>query len=106
MYRVTRKANDFRHQEALRRGKDQARADRPAPEYPPDRPDLRLEIIVRRHDCGELIEHHFRFHDTRRVDVYRITCNGAPWQARLGLSRAVALIRKAIPRLPSPRSMF
>src|SRR3546814_11368361 len=53
MYRRTRKAAAFRARriEAMRRGRKAERISRPMPERPPDRPDLRIEIIVRRHDC-------------------------------------------------------
>lgn len=105
MYRRTRKSAEFRARriEAMRRGRDAARMARPMPERPPDRPALRMEIIVRRHDCGETIEHTFAFHDRRRVDLYRVTCDGQPWRDGIGLSRALALIRKAMPRLPGSR---
>jgi hypothetical protein len=106
MYRRTRKAAEFRARrvEAMRRGREAARMSRPMPERMPDRPDLRIEIIVRRHDCGELIEHTFAFHDLPRVDTYRVTCDGNPWQDGIGMSRALALIRKAMPRLPGERT--
>src|SRR3546814_15949395 len=105
MYRRTRKSAEFRARriESMRRGREAARMSRPMPERPPDRPDLRIEIIVRRHDCGELIEHTFAFHDRPRVDTYRVTCDGEPWRDGIGLSRALALIRKAMPRLPGSR---
>lgn len=76
---------------------------RPMLERPPARPDLRMQIIVRRFDLGEPVEHVFDFHDTPRVDQYRVTVDGEAWQRSVGISRALAAIRKALPRLPSER---
>src|SRR3546814_18596983 len=87
----------------MRRGRETARMSRPMPERPPDRHALRMEIIVRRYDCGESIAHTFAFHDRARVDLYRITCDGEPWRDGIGLSRAIALIRTAMQRLPRHR---
>src|SRR3546814_14485562 len=86
MYRRTRKSAEFRARriESMRRGREAARMSRPMPERPPDRPDLRIEIIVRRHDCGELIEHTFAFHDRQRVDTSRVTCDGEPSRDEIG----------------------
>lgn len=43
-------------QEAMQRGRERARMERPAPEYPPELPELRREIIIRDHDHGP-VEH-------------------------------------------------
>src|SRR3546814_15198120 len=83
MYRRTRKSAEFRARriESMRRGREAARMSRPMPERPPDRPDLRIEIIVRRHDCGELIEHTFAFHARPRVATYPLPRHGQPRRA-------------------------
>ena len=39
-------------QEAMQRGRERARMERPAPEYPLDLPELRREIIIRDYDHG------------------------------------------------------
>src|SRR3546814_1292897 len=73
MYRRTRKSAEFRARriESMRRGREAARMSRPMPERPPDRPDLRIEIIVRRHDCGELIEHRSEEHTSELQSLMR-----------------------------------
>lgn len=106
MYRKTRKSAEVRARRiaSMRQGRENARLARPLPDYPPIRPALRMRITVERFDCGEPIRHTFEFHDTPRVDQYRVTVNGQPWQRRIGLSRALAGIRTALPRLPSERA--
>jgi hypothetical protein len=102
MYRRTRKY-DAARLEAMRRGKDAARLARPAPDYPAPLPELRMRITVERFDfAGE--RHVFELRRTRRVDVYAVTVDGQPWQ-RCGLSAVLAGLRKACPRVSSPRSL-
>lgn len=103
MYRITRKtkAARARQLEAMRRGRERARMDRPAPDYPADLPDLRMRITVERFDFGGE-RHVIELHRTRRVDTYRVVVDGADWR-RCGLTGALEGIRKACPRVLSPR---
>jgi hypothetical protein len=41
---------------------------------------------------------------TRRIDSYRAVIDGAEWQARIGWSRVLDGMRRALPRLLSPRN--
>lgn len=104
MYRLTKKAAEARarHLEAMRRGKDRARMARPAPEYPLTPPMLRLRITVERFDPGAESAHVFELRRSRRVDQFVVLVDGQPW-ATCGLSRVLAGLRKATPRLLSPR---
>ncbi len=91
--------------EAMRRGKDRARMARPAPGRPPELPELRREVIVIDYDTGQPITHTLHLYRTARVDTYRVEADGRPWK-RCGWSAALEGLRKAYPRVPSPRSDF
>lgn len=102
MYRRTRKYTQVR-QRAMQAGRDAARLARPAPEYPAELPDLRMRITVERFDFDNE-RHVIELHRTRRVDVYRVTVDGLDWMTA-GLSSVLAGLRKALPRVASPRAM-
>lgn len=102
MYRRTRKYSEAR-QRAMQAGRQAARMARHAPDYPAELPDLRMRITVERFDfAGE--RHVIELHRTRRVDVYRATVDGQAW-ITAGLSAVLAGLRKALPRVASPRAM-
>lgn len=82
----------------MRAGKDRARMARPAPDYPPDLPELRRRIVITDYDFGERT-HTLDLYRTSRVDCYRVHVDGRPWQARMGWSRILAGLRKSMPRL-------
>ena len=91
--------------EAMRRGKDRARMERPAQGRAPDLPELRRVVTVTDYDSGQPVTHTLELHKTRRVDTYAVTADGKPWK-RCGWSGALEGLRKAYPRVPSPRSDF
>ena len=91
--------------EAMRRGKDRARMDRPLKGRAPDLPELRREVVVIDYDSGHPVTHTLHLYRTRRVDTYRVEADGRPWK-RCGWSAALEGLRKAYPRVPSPRSDF
>lgn len=72
-------------------------ADDPAP-----LPKLRMRITAERFDFGEE-RHVMELHRTRRVDVFAVVIDGVR-QPNSGLSVALAALRKALPRVMSPRS--
>jgi hypothetical protein len=88
---------------AMKAGKDAARMSRPAPDYPPPLPDLRMRIVVERFDCGEPTRHVFELRRSRRIDQYAVTVDGHPW-AVCGLSLVLEGLRKATPRMLSARA--
>lgn len=102
-YRRTRKYSEARLR-AMKAGKDAARMARPAPDYPPELPDLRMRIVVERFDSGEPTRHVFELRRSRRIDQYRVDVDGNPW-AVCGLSRVLAGLRKATPRMLSARAL-
>ena len=87
----------------MREGKARARLDRPTQERAPELPELRMRITVERLDFGSEC-HVIELHRTRRVDVYAVTIDGKPWR-RAGLSAVLEGIRKACPRVASPRAL-
>lgn len=97
MYR-RRKKISRKLQDAMQRGRERARMARPAPEYTPELPELRREIIVRVHDF-ETIEHRLELYKTNRRDCYRVVADGVEWKKRAGWSRILAGIRKSLPRV-------
>lgn len=91
--------------EAMRCGKDRARMAREPEGRAPDLPLLRRVVTVTDFDSGKPVTHTLEMRRTRRVDVYAILADGQPWKC-CGWSAALAGLRKAYPRVPSPRSDF
>ena len=107
MYRpLTKRQKEQRARklEAMRRGKDRARMERPAPGRAPDLPELRREVIVTDYDGPEPVTHTLHLYRTRRVDTYRVEADGKPWKCG-GLTAALEGVRKACPRVLSARNM-
>jgi len=84
----------------MQAGKDAARMDRPAPDYPAALPELRRQIIIRDFDFGEKI-HTLDLYQTDRVDCYRVFADGVEWKERIGWSKILAGLRKSMPRVGS-----
>lgn len=95
-YRKTRRSKEVLAR--MKAGKDAARMTRPAPERAPDLPDLRRRLIVEDFDFGRRV-HVLEFYRTRRVDCYRVVVDGREWQRSVGWSRALAGLRKSLPRV-------
>lgn len=100
-----RQAAQARRLEAMRRGRARARLAAEPRGRPPDLPLLRREVIVIDYDAGTPVAHTLHLYRTRRVDTYDVHADGQPWK-RCGWSVALAGLRKAYQRLPSPRSDF
>lgn len=98
MYRVTRKRAE--QLAAMREAKARKRHSCPPPDYPPDLPDLRRRIVIEDFDFGHKI-HVLELHRTNRVDCYRVVADGVEWKKRIGWSRILAGLRKAMPRVGS-----
>ena len=95
-----------RRLDALRRGRDRANAAKQPRGRPPDLPDLRRIVTVTDFDSGQPVTHTVQFFRSDRTDCYRTVSDGQPWKARIGWSRALALIRMAFQRVPGKRSDF
>lgn len=103
MYRRTRTYSAAR-QASMQAGRDAARMERQALDYPLALPDLRMTLTIDRHDVTPPQHHVVELHSTRRVDVYRATVDGKPW-ITAGLSSILAGIRKGLPRMLSARAL-
>lgn len=97
-YRVSKKRRDQLAQ--MRIAKARKREAGLAPEYPVVLPELRRRLIVQDFDCGENT-HVLEFYATRRIDCYRVTVDGKEWKKSIGWSRALAGLRKSLPRVAS-----
>lgn len=84
----------------MRAGKDAARMARPAPDYPPDLPDLRRRVTVEDFDFGTR-GYVLEFYRTNRRDCYRVEVGGRVWKRRIGWSKALEGLRKSLPRVGS-----
>lgn len=82
----------------LREFRQQKRLHSPAPDYPVELPSLRRKIIIYNYDFGEEM-HVLDCYKSDRIDCFRVVVDGKPWKNRIGFSRILAGIRKALPRL-------
>lgn len=106
MYRKRKRSPAMQYKiDAMRRGRERAAMAREPRGRMPDLPALRREVIVIDYDSGKPETHTLHFYRTARVDRYRVEADGKPWKS-CGWSVALACLRKAFQRLPSPRSDF
>ena len=89
-------------QAAMQHGRERARMERPAPEYPPELPELRRRVIVIDYDHGRVV-HRIDLYKTNRIDCYRAVADGKPWRDRVGWANVMAAVRKSFLRLASDR---
>ena len=82
----------------MKAGKDAARMERPAPDYPAMLPDLRRRIVIESFDFGHSV-HVMEFYRTNRIDCFRVVVDGKEWKRRIGFSAALAGLRKSMPRV-------
>ena len=95
-YRKTRRSIETLAR--MRAGKDAARMNGPAPDYPAPRPELRRRIVVENFDFGHET-HVLEFFRSDRVDCFRVVVDGKEWKRRIGFSKALAGLRKSMPRV-------
>lgn len=96
MYRVTKKR--AAQLAAMRAAKEAKRLAGPAPEYPQELPELRRRLVIEDFDFGHHV-HVMEFYRTNRRDCYRVVVDGKPWKERIGWSKALAGLRKSMPRI-------
>lgn len=82
----------------MRAGRDAARMNRPAPDYPVALPDLRRRIVIENFEFGHEV-HVMEFFKTDRIDCFRVVVDGKEWKRRIGFSQALAGLRKSMPRV-------
>jgi hypothetical protein len=100
-YRLTKKAATQRQKLAtMRAGRERNRLASPALDYPAQLPDLRRRIVIESFDFGHEI-HVLEFFRSDRVDCFRVVVDGLEWKRRIGFSKALAGLRKSMPRVGS-----
>lgn len=92
-YRLTSRAKQYRQRPP--------RQATPVAEQRPafDLPDRRRVVIVIDYDTGQPAMHVIELFRTRRIDCYRAVADGRPWKARIGWSRVLDGLRRAMPRV-------
>lgn len=66
-------------------------------------PKLRRRITIEDFDGVEQRTHVVELFRTSRIDSYRAVIDGREWNARIGWSRVLDGLRRALPRLASPQ---
>ena len=61
-------------------------------------PDLRKKIEITEFDAAEPKTTIIELYQSDRIDCYRVMVNGKLWKRRIGMSRVLEGIRKAMPR--------
>jgi hypothetical protein len=93
----SRKFNE--RMERARAERERRRLEGPAPDYPPDLPDLRRRIVVEDFDSGEVVRHELKLYRSSRVDCYVVEVDGERLPGRMGWARVLELVRKAFVRV-------
>jgi len=83
---------------SMRESKERKRLDGPAPDYPPELPELRRRIVITDFDFGE-VTHTIELYKTNRVDCYKAVADGKPWKDRAGWAKVLEGIRKSFIRV-------
>ena len=97
MYRRTRKY----HARSVRPRTERSPGDQRQETWQP--PHLRRRITIEDFDTGQPVVHVVELYRTHRIDSYRAVIDGHEWQPRIGWSRVLDGIRRALPRLLSTR---
>lgn len=98
MYRKTKKA--------IARRKWRPHPDEPLKSERSERwqpPLLRRRVTIEDFDGPEPQTHVIELYRTPRIDSYRAVVNGKEWHQHIGWSRILDGLRRALPRLASPR---
>ena len=103
MYRRTRKYQDqvdriARARAAKERKRFEECGHHPD-KYPPELPALRKVIEITDFDSGIPVTHRLELYRTSRIDCYSVWIDGQLWKERIGWSRILEGLRKALPRL-------
>lgn len=101
MYRRT---NKYQRRREWRPRQDAAPEDQRPPAWRP--PLLRRRITVEDFDGAEPTRHVVELYRTPRIDSYRAVVDGREWHPRIGWSRVLDRLRRALPRLSSPRHHY
>lgn len=99
MYRRSRKYQKSMTQFArARAAREEKRINGVHPEYTPELPDLRRSIEITDYDTGTPVTHRIELYRSNRIDCYKVWVNGKFWKERIGWSKVLEGLRKAMPR--------
>ena len=99
MYRRTRKYQKNITRQAEKRLKDELSSSSVnQPFTPPPLPELRRVIEITDYDSGDAVSHRIELLRCDRIDCYDMVVNGPLWRKRIGWSRVLEGLRKALPR--------
>lgn len=82
----------------MRKARERKRIESAAPDYPMQLPELRRKIIIIDYDFGET-RHVLELYKSDRIDCFKVFVDGELWKKRIGFSRILSGIRKALPRV-------
>lgn len=99
MYRRSRKYQaQIARLANARAAKESKRLEEAVPVDRVDLPDLRRVIEITDYDTGCPVTHRIELYRSDRIDCYNVLIDGQPWQERIGWSRILEGLRKALPR--------
>jgi len=99
MYRRSRKYQEYVTKYAKARAvREEKRINGIHPEYPPELPELRRLIKITDYDTGTPVTHRIELYRSNRVDCYNVWVNDKLWKKRIGWSKVLEGLRKALPR--------
>lgn len=82
----------------MRAGKERKRLESEPIGYPEELPELRRKIVITNYDFGEKT-HVMELKRSDRIDCFDVYVDGELWKKRIGFSRILQGLRKAMPRL-------
>jgi len=98
---VYRRTNKYATRRQWHPRREIAESDQRPPAWRP--PKLRRRITIEDFDGADTHTHVVELFRTSRIDSYRAVIDGHEWQPRVGWSRVLDGLRRALPRLASPR---
>jgi hypothetical protein len=100
IYRLSRKYQaQIARLAAARAAKERKRLSAALPDYPPDLPDLRRMIEITDYNSGMPTTYAIELYRSDRIDCYKVIIDGKFWKERIGWSRILEGLRKALPRI-------
>ncbi|MFQ6370289.1 hypothetical protein [Shewanella sp. YIC-542] len=100
MYRRSKKyQQQVAYLAAVRADRERKQLDVAIPVVQTNLPELRRIIEITDFDSGTPVTHRIELYRSDRIDCYNVNIDGQPWMQRMGWSRILAALRKALPRL-------
>lgn len=100
-YRMTKRAREHCAEmgRASQRKQQRQKMEGQPPDYPAPLPEIRRVISITDYDFGEPRTYRMELRSSDRIDCYDAYVDGQLWHRRIGWSRVLAGIRKALPRV-------